>query len=116
VIPAAVVLAAAVAAWGAVAPAPELPPPAVVPPVTPPAAIESTIIAKAPVDVRTAPALVAAPRARPEPPPRPLYKDWRFWVIAGGLFATTVILTIAETRPGPEPYTGNVPPYSIRFP
>jgi hypothetical protein len=141
VTPAAIVLAVAVAAWGAIVPVPELPPPAVARPVTPagpaavglapsspraasaspapapPATMQLPIIAKAPVDVRAGPALVAAPRARPEPRPRsPLYKDWRFWVISGGLFAAAVIFTIAETRPGPEPYTGNAPPYFIGFP
>ena len=120
--PASIVMAAALAAWGAVAPSVEPAPSVVAPPAATalPAtaalpAIQVPIIAKAPVDVRAAPVRVAAPRARPEPR-SPLYKDWRFWAIAGGIFAATVIFTIAETRPGPAPYTGNAPPYYVGFP
>jgi hypothetical protein len=120
--PASIVMAAALAAWGAVAPAVESAPSDVAPPATTvppatrvPAAIHVPIIAKAPVNVRAAQALDVAPRGGPEPRP-PLYKDWRFWVIAGGVFVATVIITIAETRPGPASYTGNAPPYYIGFP
>ena len=120
--PASIVMAAALAAWGAVAPSVEparsdvAPPAATALPATAaPPAIQVPIIAKAPVDVRAAPALVAAPRARPEPRPR-LYRDWRFWAIAGGLLVAAVIVTIVETRTGSAPYTGNAPPYYIGFP
>jgi hypothetical protein len=115
-------MAAALAAWGAVAPSAEPAPSAVAPPsatampaAPAPPVIQAPIIVKAPVDVRAAPALVAAPRARPEPQP-PLYKRWRFWAIAGGLLVATVIVTLVETRPGPAPYTGNAPPYYVGFP
>jgi len=130
--PAAIVLAVAVAAWGPVAPArdpapprgveqgvpaaarPDPAPPAAAPPPRP-APIQPAIIAKAPVDVRARPALVAAPTGQLEPRP-PLHKRWGFWAIAGGAFAASVMVTIAVTRPKPEPYTGNAPPYYIALP
>lgn len=93
-----------------VAPAP--PPPAA--PSASPAMIQTPIIAKAPLDVRASPALVAAPAPKREPD-RPLYKHWLFWTIAGGFFLTTVVVTIVATRPGPQPYTGNAPPYYVPF-
>jgi len=150
----ALVFAAAVVAWGSVAPVPEPQPPdaadtgsseeqaagapavgtaevrPIVPapvapaPATPaaptpaaaatPATIPAPIIAKAPLDVRARPALVAAPAPQREPG-RPLYKHWLFWTIAGGFFLTTVVVTIVATRPGPQPYTGNAPPYYVPF-
>jgi hypothetical protein len=121
--PASIIMAAALAAWGAVAPAGEASPSGVTPaaaavapapPVIPARALP--IIANPRLDVRAAPApLVAAP-GRQSDSRRPLYRDWRFWAIAGGLFAVAVIVTIAQTRPGPQPYTGNTPPYFIGFP
>jgi hypothetical protein len=57
------------------------------------------------------PALVTRPAPQPRPgrPARaPLYRDWRFWAISGGLFAATIAVTIAVTRPGPQPYRGNL--------
>jgi hypothetical protein len=72
------------------------------------------------------PALLATParpaRARPERPERarparaPLYRDWRFWTISGGLFAAAVVTTILVTRPGPQPFEGNLEPKVITFP
>jgi len=102
-----------------IAPAPVAPAPATPPAPTPtsaaaPATIHTPIIAKAPLDVRATPALVAAPAPKREPP-RPLYKHWLFWTIAGGFFLTTVVVTIVATRPGPQPYTGNAPPYYVPF-
>ena len=79
-----------------------------------PAPIQTPIIAKAPLDVRATPALVAAPSPKREPD-RPLYKHWLFWTIAGGFFVTTIVVTIVATRPGPQPYTGNAPPYYVPF-
>jgi len=79
-----------------------------------PAPIQTPIIARAPLDVRATPALVAAPAPRREPD-RPLYKHWLFWTIAGGFFLTTIVVTIVATRPGPQPYTGNAPPYYVPF-
>ena len=150
VTPASIVLAAALVAWGPVAPAPEVetsdaaaPPEAAtsVEPIAPapapcdaraarapapappapmpataatPATIQTPIIAKAPLDVRATPALVAAPAPQREPD-RPLYKHWLFWTIAGGFFLTTIVVTIVATRPGPQPYTGNAPPYYVPF-
>ena len=134
------VFAAAVVAWGPVAPAPEPQPPdgagagpseqpapvAPTPPLTPtptptpsppvasPATFQTPIIAKAPLDVRATPALVAAPAPKREPD-RPLYKHWLFWTIAGGFFLSTIVVTIVATRPGPQPYTGNAPPYYVPF-
>jgi hypothetical protein len=69
------------------------------------------MIAKAPIDVRAVPAPRPAGRGRP-----PVYKDPLFWVIAGGLFVATVVVTIVVTRPRPEPYTGNTSPYVFQFP
>jgi hypothetical protein len=134
------VFAAAVLAWGPVAPAPEPQPPdaadagsseeqaagvapaaaaSEVQPIAPapaatPASVQTPIIAKAPLDVRATPALVAAPSPQREPG-RPLYKHWLFWTIAGGFFLTTIVVTIVATRPGPQPYTGNAPPYYVPF-
>lgn len=147
--PASIVLAVALVAWGPVAPAPEVetsgavarpesatsvqpiapaaapPPPAALAPApaapaptpataAPPATIQAPIIARAPLDVRATPALVAASAAKREPD-RPLYKHWLFWTIAGGFFVTTIVVTIIATRPGPQPYTGNAPPYYVPF-
>jgi hypothetical protein len=143
----ALAFAAAVVAWGPVAPVPEPQPPdaadagsaeeqaatapavgtgevrPIVPAPAPPAAttpataatpapIQMPIIAKAPLDVRATPALVAAPSRQPD---RPLYKHWLFWTIAGGFFLTTIVVTVVATRPGPQPYTGNAPPYYVPF-
>ena len=94
---------------GARAPAAATPAPAATP-----ATIQTPIIAKAPLDVRATPALVAAPAPKREPR-RPLYKHWLFWTIAGGFFLTTIVVTIVATRPGPQPYTGNAPPYYVPF-
>lgn len=79
-----------------------------------PATIQTPLIAKAPLDVRATPSLVAAPAPKREPG-RPLYKHWLFWTIAGGFFVTTIVVTIVATRPGPQPYTGNAPPYYVPF-
>ena len=143
VTPASIVLAVALTAWGPVAPAPEIetsdaaaplqpasgvepiapappaaaPAPAAAPTpaaAAPPAPIQTSIIAKAPLEVRATPALVAAPAPQREPA-RPLYKHWLFWTIAGGFFLTTIVVTIVATRPGPQPYTGNAPPYYVPF-
>jgi len=57
------------------------------------------------------PSLVTRPAPQPRPgrPARaPLYRNWRFWAISGGLFAATIAVTIAVTRPGPQPYRGNL--------
>jgi hypothetical protein len=112
-------LLAALAAWGPVAPAadsgseparePFVPTAAAVPSAPPPPVVRTTI------DPDAAPALLAAPSPSPPPPRTPTYKRWQFWVIAGGAFAAAVGLTIAVTRPGPEPYSGNAPPYLISF-
>jgi hypothetical protein len=145
VTPVALVFVAAVVAWGPAVPVPEPQPPGAaesgsseeqaatvapavgtgeVRPITPapaapapaaaPATIQAPIIARAPLDVRATPALVAAPAAKREPD-RPLYKHWLFWTIAGGFFVTTIVVTIIATRPGPQPYTGNAPPYYVPF-
>jgi hypothetical protein len=131
---ASIVLAIAVAAWGpiaappgptaapAAAPAPSVapvtggvqpiaPPPPVAPP--PRRAPEPALLAKAPLQVRGTPVLVGAPAA---PAQKPLYKSWVFWLISGGLFAATVIATVLVTRPPPEPYTGNAPPFRVPLP
>jgi len=125
--PASFVLAAALVAWGsisapvatpaseAVQPVPA--PPAAVPP-PPPA---PAIVVKQLFDE---PRLIAKPSPPPPPrasrgsrPPRPvLYRDWRFWTISGGLFAATVLVTFLVTRPGPQPYAGNLPPNVVVFP
>jgi hypothetical protein len=134
VTPAPLVLAAALFAWGPIAPAPpeapadtaepsaaEAPPPtpaeAAAPtpaPAAPPAPIQPAIIAKAPIVVRAAPAPVAAPARTSER--GKLHGRWWFWAIAGGLFAAALVVTVVETRPGPQPYGGNTPPYTISFP
>ena len=141
--PASLVLAAALAAWGPVAPAPEpeqvptgdvaapaatsaaAPPvapaePPASPAPAPPGASAArpappALIAKAPLDVRATPAIVTAP-APTKPPSKPLHKRWAFWAIAGGLFAASIVVTYVATRPKPEPYTGNAPPYFVSFP
>jgi hypothetical protein len=139
VTPAGIVLAIAVAAWGPVAPAIDTAPAAAKPaaatpgaatpaapldgavqPIAPPGpalagpgSIEPAMIAKAPVDVRARPVFVDAPR---RPPAKPLYKNWAFWVISGGAFVAAVVVTIIATRPEPEPYTGNAPPFYVGLP
>ena len=124
---ASVVLAAALAAWGAfptaasapasdavdtaeAAPIPTSPPPSVP---APPAVRQ----------IFDEPPLIATParreRSRPQrlrPVRAPLYRDWRFWTISGGLFAATVVVTILVTRPGPQPFAGNFDPKVIFFP
>ena len=143
---ASVIVAAALAAWGPVAPEPSgseatevadpdvttapaagegepIPPPPVPPSgAAPPAAAPAgtavprpSIVAKAPLDVRARPAIGAWPRPASQPS-KPLQRQWAFWVIAGGLFASTIVITYAVTRPKPDPYTGNGPPYFISFP
>ena len=57
--------------------------------------------------------LVGAPAA---PAQKPLYKSWVFWLISGGLFTATVIATVLVSRPPPEPYTGNAPPFRVPLP
>ena len=115
-ISASLLFAAALAVWGPVAPAgasesepsheAAAPATAAVPPPAPPPPV-----ARMPLDRSAAPALLEAPA--PSPPRTPLYKRWQFWLIAGGAFATAVGMTIAVTRPGPAPYSGNAPPYII---
>ena len=77
------------------------------------------MIARVPLDVRMLPvpaATVHAADAAPVTARRPLYKDWRFWAIAGSLFVATVATTYAVTRPEPLPYRGNVYPFVIAVP
>jgi hypothetical protein len=71
------------------------------------------MVAKAPLDVRVKPVLVGT---RDRPPQQPLYKNVGFWVVSGGIFVATVVITIVMTRPGPEPYSGNTPPYYVGLP
>jgi hypothetical protein len=140
VTPASVVLAALLASWGPVWPAPAAPengaaepaaataPEAAPPPTAPtdvkppaPAAppvvpiVPPAIIARGPIDVRARPPLVAAPRKAHEPQ-KPLHKQWAFWAIAGGLFVGAVTAVVIATRPGPDPYRGNTSPYYVPFP
>jgi hypothetical protein len=132
VTPASLVVAAALLAWGPVSPPVETPaaesaepapaPAETVQPAAPAAAapappppVATTIIAKAPVDVRARPTLVAAPAAHREPH-KPLVKQPAFWVLAGGFLAATIVVTIIATRPAPEAYRGNAPPYYMPFP
>jgi len=125
---ASLVFTAALVAWGPVSPpapetservpaAPAPPPPSAPPgaaaPVSPPPVVP--IIAKAPIDVRARPTLVAAPPAHHEPN-KPLYRQWAFWAITGGFLTATIGLTIIATRPMPEAYRGNAPPYYMPFP
>jgi hypothetical protein len=139
VTPPSVVLAIALAAWGPVAPSPEpaaadaertapagpatgegQPATGEVQPIAEtspaparPAAIHPALIAKAPVNVRAAPVLVGTPH---RPPEKPLYKNWGFWLVSGGIFIATVIVTIIVTRPRPQPYAGNAPPFYVPLP
>src|SRR5262245_48432280 len=137
--PAPLVLAAALAAWGPVAPAPEPEPPAAsaapavpapeaptaIQPLPPSSAAPARVgtaaptqprrVAKAPTTTRPMPALAATPQRTHQPRP-PLYKQWVFWVISGGFFVSAVVVAVVTTRPGPQPYTGNVSPYIITSP
>jgi hypothetical protein len=116
------VLVAVLAAWGPVAPPAEPAPssPVARAPVVSDAetpgggpSITPAIIVRGPIDARATPLVTVA---APLPEHRPLYKRWQFWAIAGGLLTTAIVLTVAVTRPGPSPYTGNAPPYSIGLP
>jgi hypothetical protein len=139
VTPASLVIAAALAVWGPVVPPPEAAGPgagdAVMAPAdgaaaaaatpTPPAPTEPTapaapavpapIIAKAPLDVRAKPTLVATPQPAPQPR-KPAHKQWAFWALAGGFFAAAVVATYIATRPEPQAYRGNAAPYYVPFP
>jgi len=122
-----IAVAAALAAWWPPALPPPVPPEAVVPaaPVAPLAPIAPAqpaaavpMIARPPLDVRVRPLpAVTAPAADATPAKvrSPLYKDWRFWAVAGSLFVGSVATTYAVTRPGPPAYTGNAPPYYVTF-
>jgi hypothetical protein len=119
------VLAAALAGWGS-APAPasvpasdavattdaapevESPPP---PSTGAPLPVKQLFDEPGPVSVLSRPAPAPLRPAR-----SPLYRDWRFWAISGSLFAASVVVTILVTRPGPQPYPGNLPPNVISFP
>jgi hypothetical protein len=132
VTPATLLLAALLASWGPVWPAPEAPQngaaesatastpeAAPSPPVAPvPAAAQiatPAIIARGPIDVRARPVLVASPRATHEPR-KPLHRQWAFWAIAGGLFVGAITAVVVATRPAPEAYRGNTSPYYVPFP
>ena len=131
VTPGSLVLAALLASWGPVWPAPEAPgnvaaqsaapttPEAAPPPVAPvPTAAPiaaPAIIARGPIDVRARPALVASPPATHEPR-KPLHRQWAFWAIAGGLFVGAITAVVVATRPAPEAYRGNTSPYYVPFP
>jgi hypothetical protein len=134
VTPAPLILSALLASWGPVWPAPEnaaaepaaetaaeaTPPPAARPgvekPLPPPAPIAPpAIIARGPIDVRARPALATAPHPAHEPR-KPLHQQWAFWAIAGGLFVGAVTAVVIATRPAPEAYRGNAPPYYVPFP
>ena len=65
--------------------------------------------------MRARPTLVASPRPAHEPP-KPLHKQWAFWALAGGFFVAVVTAAIIATRPAPEAYRGNAPPYHVPFP
>ena len=137
---ASVVLPALLASWGPVWPSPEAPDigaaepaaataPEAAPAPAAPADVKASapaappvvplatpaIIARGPIDVRARPALVASPRKAHEPP-KPLHKQWAFWAIAGGLFVGAVTAVVIATRPAPEGYRGNTPPYYVPFP
>jgi hypothetical protein len=131
--PGTIVVAALLAGWGPVWPAPEQAASEAVAAAAPPAAAASTtpapvappvaapvparppaIIAKAPIDVRARPVMVTAPR-HPREPRTPIHKQWAFWAIAGGLLVTTVVATIVATRPTPDAYRGNTSPYYVPF-
>ena len=92
------------------APAPAGEPPAAAMPVP----IQPAIIAKAPIVVRTTPAPLIAPvRAKER---TDLRKAKWFWLIAGGMLVSAIVVTVVATRPGPQPYGGNTPPYVVSFP
>jgi hypothetical protein len=133
-------LAAALVAWGPVAPGPPEPSdetgeqsseaaaaaspasaettaPAPAPPSPPapaPVLIQPAIIAKAPVVVRATPAPVTAPVRTNERANLKTAK-W-FWALSGGLLVTAIVVTVVATRPGPQSYGGNTPPYIVTFP
>ena len=116
-----IAVAAALVAWGQPVLPPQ-PPPEVVAPaavVEPVAPAAVPMIARAPLDVRMSPVpMVTATAAdiAPVTARRQLYKDWRFWAIAGSLFVATAATTYAVTRPEPLPYRGNVFPYVVTVP
>jgi hypothetical protein len=133
-----IALAAALAAWRPpvlpppAAPEPEVPvesksavpgaPVTHVAPMAPPTpsapAPAVPMIARAPLDVRMLPVPAVTARATdaaPRKARRMLYKDWRFWAVAGSLLVGSVVMTYAVTRPEPQPYTGNAPPYYVTF-
>jgi hypothetical protein len=126
---ASLLLFAVLAGWGPVWPAPDTTPADAAPPATetpalapeatkqaqPPPPAPPAIISRGPLDVRARPVLVAAPRPAPAPS-KPLHKQWAFWAIAGGFFVGAVTAVVIATRPMPEPYRGNAPPYYMPFP
>ena len=84
---------------------PETPPkfsPAPEPPVLPVA-----IVAKAPLDVRAQPAAKSR---------TPVHKQWAFWVLAGSFVVGSLVAVYVATRPEPQAYRGNAPPFYMSFP
>jgi hypothetical protein len=89
-------------------PPPPLPAPA-------PVVVKQLFDESTPVPRRSSPPSLRLSRpARPERPD--LFRNWRFWTISGGLFVATVVVTILVTRPGPQPYAGNLSPNVISLP
>ena len=125
---ASVVLAAALAAWGVLptaAPAPRRgavetevsPIQASLPPSVPASPLVKQIFDEPPLIARPARVRPERPRAeRARPARAPLYRDWRFWTISGGLLVASVVVTILVTRPGPQPFEGNFDPKVISLP
>jgi hypothetical protein len=81
------------------------------------ASVPAAVDPESPGQPPPATAVQSAPRLDPGGTPhRPLHRRWGFWAVAGALVLGAVAITYAASRPGPEPYYGNLSPQVIVLP